>query len=86
LYALYAQGRDLRRLVAIIGEAALSADDRRVLAFADQFEGTFIGQGMINRPIEETLRLAWELLAPLPAETLKRIPQQYIERYHGPGK
>jgi V/A-type H+/Na+-transporting ATPase subunit B len=83
LYALYAQGRDLRRLVAIIGEAALSADDRRVLAFADRFEAEFIGQGMANRSVEETLALAWDLLAPMPAEALKRIPQKFIEQYHG---
>ena len=84
LYALYAQGRDLRRLVAIIGEAALSADDRRVLAFADRFEAEFVGQAAgVNRSVEETLALAWDLLAPMPAETLKRIPQKYIETYHG---
>jgi V/A-type H+-transporting ATPase subunit B len=82
LYTLYAQGRDLRRLVAIIGEAALSGDDRRVLAFADRFEAEFIGQGLINRSAEDTLMLAWELLAVLPAEVLKRIPQKYIEQYH----
>jgi V/A-type H+-transporting ATPase subunit B len=80
LYALYAQARDLRRLVAIIGEAALSAADRRVLAFADRFEAEFIGQGMVNRSVEETLGLAWDLLAPMPAETLKRIPQRYLEQ------
>jgi len=82
LYALYAEGRDLRRLVTIIGEMALSPEDRRVLAFADQFENTFIGQGAVNRSIEETLRLAWELLKPFPAELLKRIPQGFIEQYH----
>jgi V/A-type H+-transporting ATPase subunit B len=83
LYALYAEGRDLRRLVAIIGEAALSADDRRVLAFAERFEKTFVGQGMTGRSIEETLDLSWELLAQMPAELLKKIPQKFIERYHG---
>src|SRR3990172_2975833 len=82
LYALYAQGRDLRRLVAIIGEAALSADDRQVLAFADRFEAEFIGQGMVNRSVEESLSLAWDLLAAMPAQILKRIPQKYIEQYH----
>jgi V/A-type H+-transporting ATPase subunit B len=82
LYALYAQGRDLRRLVAIIGEAALSGDDRRVLAFADRFEAEFIGQRLINRSVEDTLALAWDLLAALPVEALKRIPQKYIEQYH----
>lgn len=82
LYALYVEGRDLRRLMFIIGKGALSAEDRRVLAFTDQFEETYIGQGMTNRSIEETLELAWELLAPISPELLKRIPQQFIEKYH----
>jgi V/A-type H+-transporting ATPase subunit B len=84
LYALYAEGRDLRRLVAIIGEAALSAYDRRVLDFADSFEKKFIGQGDVDRDIQETLALAWELLAPMPRDLLKRVPRQFLEKYHQP--
>lgn len=82
LYALYAEGRDLRRLVAIIGESALSDQDRRVLAFARRFEETFVGQGAMERSIEETLELAWDLLAWMPTELLKRIPEQLIDKYH----
>lgn len=82
LYALYAEGRDLRRLVAIIGEAALSIEDRRVLDFAKRFEENFIGQGVVNREILETLNKAWELLAPMPAQLLKRIPKEFIDHYH----
>ncbi len=82
LYTLYAEGRDLRRLVAIIGEAALSAEDRRVLDFAKRFEETFIGQGLVNREVIETLDHAWELLSPMPADLLKRIPKEFIEQYH----
>lgn len=82
LYALYAEGCDLRRLVAIIGEAALSADDRLVLDFANRFEKQFVGQGMTNRSITETLNLAWKLLDPIPTQMLKRIPQTFIDRYH----
>jgi V/A-type H+/Na+-transporting ATPase subunit B len=82
LYALYAEGRDLRRLVAIIGEAALSANDRLILDFANRFEQTFVGQGMVDRDINTTLHIAWELIAPLPRELLKRIPQKYLEKYH----
>jgi len=83
LYALYARGRDLRRLVAIIGEAALSAEERRILDFADRLERRFIGQGLTNRTIEETLELAWALLDPLPAELLTRIPGELIHRHRG---
>jgi V/A-type H+/Na+-transporting ATPase subunit B len=82
LYALYAEGRDLRRLVAIIGEAALSASDRRVLDFADRFETTFIGQGAVDRDVESTLNLAWELVSAMPEEQLKRIPRHFLEKYH----
>jgi V/A-type H+/Na+-transporting ATPase subunit B len=85
LYALYAEGRDLRRLVAIIGESALSENDRLILAFANRFEESFIGQGEVDRDIETTLNLAWELLAPLSVEMLKRIPSEFLERYRRQG-
>ncbi len=73
LYAAYARGRDLRRLLAIIGEEALSAEDRQYLRFADEFERRFVGQGDNRRTIDETLSLAWELFALLPAAELGRL-------------
>jgi V/A-type H+/Na+-transporting ATPase subunit B len=82
LYAIYAQGRDLRRLVAIVGEAALSPEDRAVLAFADRFERELIGQGSADRSIEATLALAWKLLSMLPRESLKRIPEEVLKDYY----
>ncbi|MFW6097056.1 MAG: V-type ATP synthase subunit B [Chloroflexota bacterium] len=81
LYALYAEGRDLRRLMAIIGEAALSAEDRQVLAFTDRFEERFIGQGRVDRDVEETLDLAWELLDEAPPGLLKRIPEEMLKQH-----
>lgn len=82
LYALYAEGRDLRRLVAIIGEGALTAEDRRVLEFAKRFENEYIGQQNQNREITQTLEGAWDLLSAIPAEALKRIPREFIAQYH----
>ncbi len=73
LYAFYAEGRDLRKLVAIIGEAALSESDQLSLAFADDFERRFIHQGDANRSLDETLDLAWDLLTPFAPGDLKRI-------------
>lgn len=81
LYALYAAGRDLQRLMAIIGRGALTDDDQRLLTFTDRFEAEFIGQGRQNRPVTTTLDLAWELLTPFPLAELKRIPQMLITRY-----
>ncbi len=82
LYALYAQGRDLRRLVAIIGEAALSAKDRAYLEFADRFEWRFVHQGHMRRGIEETLDIVWDLLSTLPTAELKRVRADYIQKYY----
>jgi len=81
LYASYAYGRDLRRLVAIVGEEALSELDRNYLKFADLFEKRFISQGNVERSIETTLQIAWELFSLLPDTELKRIKEEYIEKY-----
>jgi len=82
LYALYAQGRDLRRLVAIVGEAALSEEDRRYLSFAERFEQAFINQGPTNRVLAETFAQAWELLGMLSPRELKRIKTKFIEQHY----
>ncbi|HEY5533103.1 MAG TPA: hypothetical protein VIK22_14025, partial [Candidatus Anoxymicrobiaceae bacterium] len=85
LYAFYAEGVDLRRLVAIIGEEALSETDRLYLKFADEFEEAFQNQGEENRDIEETLEIGWNLLSILPSTELKRIKLEYIEKFY-PGE
>ncbi len=82
LYASYAYGRDLRRLVAIVGEEALTELDKKYLKFADAFEKNFITQGEEERSIERTLAIAWDLLSMLPEEELKRIKVEYIQKYH----
>jgi V/A-type H+-transporting ATPase subunit B len=73
LYAAYARGNDLRRLVAVVGEEGLTETDRRYLSFADEFEKQFIGQGDERRTIDETLDLGLELLKVLPERELKRL-------------
>ncbi|MGE4374104.1 ATP synthase subunit B [Methanoculleus receptaculi] len=83
LYAAYAEGNDLRGLVAIVGKDALSERDRMFLEFADLFEDRFVRQGLYeDRSIEETLDLGWELLATLPEEHLVRIDRAMIQKYH----
>jgi len=81
IYAFYAEGRDLEKLGTIIGEGSLSEQDRRVLDFAKRFEKEYVGQGHSNRTIQETLDLSWDLLSTIPAQYLKRIPEEYIRRY-----
>ncbi len=82
LYAAYAEGLRLRDLVAVVGEEALSEEDRILLKFADAFEERFITQGRDeDRSIEDTLSIAWNLLAMLPRSYLKKIDKKYIEKY-----
>src|SRR3972149_6739097 len=82
LFASYANAVDLRRLVAIIGEEALTARDRLYLQFADRFEQEFLGQGQTDRSIEETLTLGWKLLSRFPKGELKRIKEDHVDRYY----
>ncbi len=83
LYAAYAEGKDLRGLVAIVGKDALSDRDKKFLEFADMFEDRFVRQGSDeNRDIETTLDIGWELLAELPEAQLTRIDNKYIQKYH----
>ena len=83
MYAAYAEGVDLRGLVAIVGEEALSERDRLFLKFADEFERRFVQQGRYeDRDIEYTLDLGWELLAMLPERELTKVERKFIEKYH----
>ncbi|MCJ7653271.1 MAG: hypothetical protein MUO75_06185, partial [Actinobacteria bacterium] len=70
---------------AIIGEEALSENDRLYLEFSEEFEESFLNQGDENRDIEETLEIGWDLLSILPAAELKRIKLEYIEQFY-PGE
>ncbi len=82
LYSAYAEGLRLRDLVAVVGEEALTEEDRILLRFADEFENRFITQSHDeDRSIEDTLGIAWELLAMLPRTHLKKIDKKYIEKY-----
>jgi V/A-type H+-transporting ATPase subunit B len=83
LFAAYADGVDIRKLVAIIGEEALTENDRLYLRFADAFEKNFIHQGLQNRELDESLELAWALLSTLPESELKRISSDHIGKYYG---
>ena len=83
MYAGYAEGNDLRGLVAIVGKDALSERDRLLLEFADIFENRFVRQGYDeDRTIEDTLSLGWDLLSTLPEEQLTRIDRELINKYH----
>ncbi len=82
LFAAYAKGKENLELVAILGEAALSDIDLKYAEFSQEFEKRYVSQGYdTDRTIEETLNLGWELLRLLPKSELKRIKDEYIEKY-----
>ena len=81
LYACYAQGQDIRRLVAIVGEEALSDLDQKYLRFAEAFEEKIINQQGSERTIEETLDIGWQVLSLIPKAELRRINKDLISRY-----
>lgn len=82
LYASYAEGRDLRNLVAVVGEEALTDRDKKFLRFAEEFEKRFVAQGKYeNRSIETSLELGWELLASIPEGELKRTKPEHVQKY-----
>jgi len=82
LFAAYSRGKEAKELMVILGEAALSEVDKLYAKFADEFEKQYVAQGFeTNRSIEETLDLGWKLLEILPKSELKRIREEYIEKY-----
>ncbi len=82
LYAAYSRGKDAKELMAILGESALSDVDLLYANFADEFEKEYVSQGFrTDRSIEQTLEIGWKLLAKLPKSELKRIRDEYLEKY-----
>lgn len=82
LFAAYARGKEAKELSAILGDAALSETDRLYAKFAAEFEKTYLNQGFnTNRDITETLAIGWNLLSVLPRGELKRIKDEYIDKY-----
>lgn len=83
LQAAYANGLDLRRLVAITGEDALTETDKLYLKFTEEFEKHFINQGSADRSIDDSLNIAWNTLSLLPKAELTRLKNEQIDRYYG---
>ena len=85
LFAAYARGKEAKELAVILGEGALSEEDKAFAKFSTVFEDKYVRQGEYeNRTIKETLELGWNLLTMIPVKELKRIRDAYIEKYLNP--
>ena len=83
LFAAYARGKEAKELMVVLGEAALTDMDKLYARFADAFENEYVSQGYdANRSIEDTLALGWKLLSILPRTELKRIKDEYLDKYY----
>jgi V/A-type H+-transporting ATPase subunit B len=86
LYALVARARQIADLADVVGEAGLTARDRRYLEFADRFNADFVAQEQKEaRTLDETLARAWDVASTLPRLELSMVSAQllgehYVER------
>jgi V/A-type H+-transporting ATPase subunit B len=84
LFAAYAKGKEAKELMVILGEAALTDIDKLYARFADAFEKEYVAQGFASeRSVSDTLDIGWKLLKILPKSELKRIRDEYLEKYYG---
>ena len=82
IFSSYSRGKELKELATILGEGALSEDDKKFLKFSERFEEEFIKQARSeDRSIEKTLDIAWELFSILPRFELKRLKKEHIDKY-----
>lgn len=83
LFSAYARGKEAKELMVILGEAALTDIDKLYAQFADAFEKEYVSQGYdANRSIEDTLDIGWKLLRILPRSELKRINDEFLDKYY----
>lgn len=83
LFSAYARGKDAKELMVVLGESALTPTDLLYAKFADEFEKKYVSQGFDNdRTIEDTLSVGWELLRMLPRSELRRIKEEYLDKYY----
>ena len=83
LYAFYAIGKDTQAMKAVVGEEALTEDDRLYLEFLERFEGQFLRQGPYDaRDIFKSLDTAWSLLRLFPDKMLKKINPKNLEKIY----
>jgi V-type H+-transporting ATPase subunit B len=83
MYANYAAGKETQALKAVVGEEALSLEERRYLEFEKQYEAKFLTQDPYeNRDVFNSLNLSWELLEQFPPEELKQISPELKKQFY----
>jgi V/A-type H+/Na+-transporting ATPase subunit B len=85
LYGIVARARQVADLAEVVGEDALSPDDRDYLRVWAAFEANFLSQPLDElRPLSETLDRAWAVASLLPRHELTMISPATLERHYRP--
>lgn len=83
MYANYSQGKETQALKAVVGEEALSIEEKRFIQFESEYEARFVTQDPYeNRDIYASLNLAWELLEAFPPKDLKQIQGKTKDKFY----
>jgi V-type H+-transporting ATPase subunit B len=65
---------------AVVGEEALTEEDKVYLEFVEEFETSFLMQSYgESRDIFTSLDMSWKLLRKFPRETLTKIPSNILD-------
>jgi len=87
LYACYAIGKDMQAMKAVVGEEALTDEDKLYLEFVDKFENQFLKQGYNEkRDVYTSLDLAWKLLRTFPRKNLTKIDEDILDEFYARGR
>ena len=74
---------NLAAMKAVVGEEALSSEDKLSLEFLEKFEKTFVAQSAYeHRSVTDSIDLAWGLLRIYPRELLNRIPKKILDEFY----
>lgn len=83
MYFNYAAGKEVQALKAVVGEDALSIEEKRYLEFEVEYENKFVKQDPYeNRTVFESLDLAWDLLETFPKSALKQIKPKIRDQFY----
>ena len=80
LYANYAIGKDNQQMKAVVGDEALTNEEKLYIYFLEEFENKFIAQDRYeNRTIFESLDKAWEKLNHFPKDELTKVIYLFVK-------
>jgi V/A-type H+-transporting ATPase subunit B len=83
MYDAYSRAQEVRALAEIVGRAGLTGVDLKYLDAGDMFEQQFLKQAPDeNRPLDETLGKAWDVLSSLPEGELTKIKEKHVKQYY----